>query len=70
MPQITYAVKGMIDYQVDIPVGKATVRVQFTGGSFSKYGNLPAVYATSDPVLQRIIQESEPYRLGRIYQLN
>lgn len=65
----TYAVRGMLDYQIDIPAGAARFRISFSGGAFTKYGNIPAYYATSDPAIQQIIENSKPYREGRIYKI-
>ncbi len=65
----TYAVRGLLDYQIDIPVGAARISIPFAGGAFTKYGNLPAQYATTDPAIQQIIENSRPYRQGRIYKL-
>lgn len=65
----TYAVRGMLDYHIDIPAGAARIKIPFTGGAFTKYGNLPALFATSDAVIQKIIETSKPYREGRIYNV-
>ncbi len=65
----TYAVRGMLDYQIDIPAGAARIKIHFSGGAFTKYGNLPACFATSDATIQKIIENSKPYREGRIYKM-
>lgn len=63
----TYTVAGMVDYEALIPVGGATLRVPFTGGSVTGWGFAPARFTTSNPALQRIIESSEGYLSGRIH---
>lgn len=57
----TYAVKGMLDMRVQLPVGDSPTEkltVEFTGGQITGYGVAPARYTTSDPAEQRIIERS------------
>lgn len=66
MKQVTYGVVDLIDWDARIPVGKACMSVHFTGGALTKYGVTPAEFTTSDPFTQRVIEDSEYFRTGRI----
>lgn len=61
-----YGVFGLTEWQVLIPAGCAKVRVRFTGGSLSGYGVTPATFETSNPYIQRLIQNSPEFRSRRI----
>lgn len=61
-----YGVYGLTEWQVLIPAGRAKVRVRFTGGSLSSYGVVPATFATSNPYVRHLIQNSDEFRSGRI----
>lgn len=62
----TYGVEGFMDWQCEIPVGRARATVHFTGGTITAYGITPAEYSTGDPVRQRIIETSDHFKKGRI----
>lgn len=62
----TYCVEGFIDWQCQIPVGRARATIHFSGGAMTAYGVTPATYSTGDPVKQKIIENSEFYKKGRI----
>ncbi len=66
MKRVTYGVSGLIDWNARIPVGKAAMSVHFTGGALTKYGVTPAEFTTADPFTQRVIEDSEYFRSGRI----
>lgn len=66
MKQVTYGVADLIDWNARIPVGKACMSVHFTGGALTKYGVTPAEFTTADPFTQRVIEDSEYFRSGRI----
>lgn len=63
----TYGVKGYIDWQCEIPVGRARAIVHFTGGTMTAYGVTPAEYSTGDVVRQKIIENSDHFKSGRIF---
>ena len=69
MANITYGVKGMMEWQALIQAGKASVHVSFTGGGLTSYGVTPAEYSTNNPVMQRIIENSDYFKSGRIFVL-
>lgn len=62
----TYGVEGYMDWQCQIPVGRARAIVHFTGGTMTSYGVTPAEYSTGDVVQQKIIENSEHFKSGRI----
>ena len=61
-----YGVYGLTEWQVLIPAGRAKVSIRFTGGSLSGYGIVPATFATSNPYIQRLVQNSPEFRSRRI----
>lgn len=62
----TYGVEGLTDWQCVIHVGKAKATVHFEGGMMTRYGITPAEYTTSDAIKQRIIEQSDYFKQGRI----
>ncbi len=68
--RITYGVYGMMEYQALIKIGKATLKVQFTDGSITAYGQNPAQFTTADFIVQHAIENSSDYKRGRIKRVN
>lgn len=68
--RITYGVYGMMEYQTIIKIGRATLKVLFTDGSITSIGQNPAMYTTSDFLVQRAIENSSEYKKGRIMKVN
>lgn len=68
--RITYGVRGMMEYQSVIRIGRATLKVLFTDGSMTSLGLNPAKYTTSDFLVQRAIESSADFRRGRITVLS
>jgi hypothetical protein len=66
----TYGVSGLMDWTAQIKVGKATMSVHFTGGALTAYGVTPAKYSTSNAFYQRVIEESDYFKSGRIQLLS
>lgn len=66
MKKITYGVPRLVDWVAQIKVGAATLRVHFTGGALTAYGVTPAEYTTSDPFIQKVIEQSNYFKQGRI----
>lgn len=64
-----YGIKGYLEYEALIPVGDNHIRIRFEGGSITGYGVAPAVFATSDPVIQTIIENSELMVSGMVKRL-
>ncbi len=61
-----YVSPGLTELHLIVGTSAAPVSVEFTGGSTSGYGTRPAHFATDDPVLQRLIESSQPFRKGII----
>ena len=66
--RITYEIRGQIERNCFFRVGKALVRVEFTGGAVNSAGIIPAQYVTDNPLYQRAIENSADYRNGIITQ--
>lgn len=63
----TYAARGLLDWQLALNVGGAIIRICFSGGSMGSNGVVPAKYVTENPAIQRIIEETDQYKSGRIF---
>lgn len=61
-----YEVKGMMEWHPVFAAGRARIRVPFTGGHLGDGCSAPAIFETSDAVIQRVIECSIPFRNGRI----
>ena len=63
----TYGVNGLMEWDTTIPVGKATMKVHFSGGSLTGFGVTPATFTTEDPMKQMIIEKSDYFKRGKIF---
>ncbi len=61
-----FEIADMIEYHLMLPMGTKCLPVPFTGGGVYGYGVRPATFATDDPALIRLIQNSLPYKTGKI----
>lgn len=66
--RITYEIHGQIERNCYFRIGKALVRVDFTGGSINSTGVYPACYTTDNALFQRAIENSDAFRNGEIKQ--
>lgn len=66
----TYGVYGLMEWSALVGNDNVRMRIDFSGGSVSGYGVIPACYATDDPVVQTLIESSAHFRSGRIRLLN
>ena len=66
----TYGVRGLMGWVCNIPVGKSHMRIEFTGGVLTSYGNTPAKYVTKDLLQQTIIEHSDFFKKKRIVLLS
>lgn len=64
--RITYEIRGQVERNCFFRVGKALVRVEFTGGAVNSAGITPAQYITDNPLYQSAIENSADYRNGII----
>lgn len=65
----TYAVDGMTEYVLRIPVANTHVDLNFTGGLFSGYGVRPATLTLDDPIKIRLLESTQQFRSGFIRKL-
>lgn len=65
-----YSAIGVMEWQLNLPVGKATVHVEFKGGFENKYGIHPATFMTTDPIVQTVIERSYYFASGKIKLLD
>lgn len=63
---VTYQIRGHIERNCSFKVGKAVLRIDFTGGSISSYGIVPAQYITGNTLYQHAIESSEQFARGEI----
>lgn len=66
----TYGVRNLMEWVCNIPVGKGHMRIEFTGGVLTSYGNSPAKFVTSDLLQQTIIEHSDFFKKKRIILLS
>ena len=66
MKKKTYGAPRYMDWVAQIRAGAATVRVHFTGGALTVYGVTPAEYTTTNPFTQKVIEQSQYFKEGRI----
>lgn len=64
--RITYEIHGQIERNSYFRIGKALVRIDFTGGAINSTGVYPAQYTTDNPLFQRAIESSDAFRCGEI----
>ena len=64
--RITYEIHGQIERNCYFRIGKALVRIDFSGGAINSTGVYPAQYTTDNPLFQRAIENSEAFRRGEI----
>lgn len=65
--KVTYAARGLLEWQMAINVGGAILRLLFTGGYMGINGVIPAKYTTENVAIQKIIEKSSQYKSKRIY---
>ena len=64
--RITYEIRGQVERNCFFRVGKALVRVEFSGGSVNSAGITPAQYVTDNPLYQQAIENSKAFTSGEI----
>ena len=64
--KVTYEIHGQIERNSFFRVGKALIRVEFTGGMINSTGVYPAQYSTDNPLYQQAIESSEAFKRGEI----
>lgn len=66
MKRKKYEVAGMMEWHLEFKVGRTLLHIPFTGGHLCSGAHTVAVYETSDPVVQAVIEKSVAFRTGRI----
>lgn len=64
--RITYEIHGQVERNSFFRVGKALIRIEFTGGMVNSTGVYPAQYTTENPLYQQAIESSQAFRSGEI----
>lgn len=64
--KIIYEIREQIERSCFFRIGKALLRVEFTGGSINSAGMIPASFVTDNPLYQKAIEDSELFRNGEI----
>lgn len=57
----TYEAKGMVELTLHLLAGhkgQPDITVTFEGGKITGYGVTPATFTTSDPIIQKFIEDS------------
>lgn len=65
-----FGVYGVMEWVAVIPAGRSLVRVSFTGGSMSGFGQTPATFTTHNRAVAAIIRKSNWFATGRIVALS
>ncbi len=66
MERITYTAPNLMDWVAQLKAGAATVKVHFSGGAITSFGVTPAEYTTTNPFIQKVIEQSQYFKEGRI----
>lgn len=66
----TYGIKGFMEYQAVIKVGKSRMKVPFTDGSLTAMGVVPCTFTTERFMVQHAIENSDEFKRGLIYIVN
>lgn len=62
----TYGVYNLVEWIAQLRMGKAFIKVPFTGGSITTQGVTPATYTTENPIIQFAIERSPEFINGKI----
>lgn len=66
----TYGIKGFMEYQAVIIVGKSRMKVPFSDGSMTAMGVIPCTFTTERFMVQHAIENSDEFKRGLIYIVN
>ena len=65
---VVYATPNLMEWGMNVKVGKTTVHVFFQGGQPQQNSGKPAQFRTDNPILQHAIENSPEFKSGRIYR--
>lgn len=63
---ITYEISGIVERSIVINISKATLRINFEGGSINSDGTIPAKYTTESEAIQNAIEKCPLFKKGAI----
>ncbi len=63
---ITYEISGIVERSIVINISKATLRINFEGGSINSDGTIPAKYTTGSEAVQNAIEKCPLFKKGAI----
>ena len=66
----TYGIKGFMEYQAVIKVGKSRMKVPFSDGAMTAMGVVPCTFTTERFIVQHAIENSDEFKRGLIYIVN
>lgn len=66
----TYGIKGFMEYQAVIKVGKSRMKVPFTDGALTGMGVVPCTFTTERFMVQHAIENCDEFKRGLIYIVN
>ena len=66
----TYGIKGFMEYQAVIKMGKSRMKVPFSDGSMTAIGVVPCTFTTERFMVQHAIENSDEFKRGLIYIVN
>lgn len=70
--RVTYGINGLMEAVIELPTGSFLypfMRIGFEGGQLTSYGVTPAKYTTEDSFIQKLIEESEWFEMGKIQKI-
>jgi len=62
----TYGIDGLLEWHGSIDSNGVKMKVHFTNGSLTAVGVAPATFTTKNELTQRIIENSDQFKSGRI----
>ena len=62
----TYGIRGFMEYQAVIKIGRTKMKLQFSDGTVSAMGENPATYTTDNYMIQHAIENSVEFGRGLI----
>lgn len=66
----TYAIDGLTEFMIRMPIASTAVEFHFTGGMLSGFGVRPATLVVCDPLQKQLLESSRHYIQGIIYKIN
>lgn len=64
--KVTYGVHNLVEWLAVLKMGKARIKVLFSGGAITTQGVTPATFTTSDPMVQLAVEGSPEFKRGKI----